>query len=267
MGKTILFDNKKISISIEGEGPSVVLLHGYLESKEIWEETAQFLKKNFKVIAVDLPGHGETEVFSEVHTMELMADIVHYSLNIEGIHKFVLLGHSMGGYVSLAYAEKYPEKLLGLGLIHSSPYADTEEKKDNRIREIDLIKKGKKDMIFSLSIPNLYANDNHVSMKNRIDFSMKIAMQTSVEGICAALEGMKQRPERLNVIKNINKPVLMIIGEKDNLIPSGILIQLAEEHENIKEVVFLKSGHMSFFEEKQKFLFETEKFINFILSI
>jgi pimeloyl-ACP methyl ester carboxylesterase len=196
--------------------------------------------------------------------MDFMAETVHYCLKHEMINNIILLGHSMGGYVSLAFAEKYPEMLSGLGLIHSAPFSDTDEKKEIRTRETELIKSGKKNVIFALSIPNLYACHNQESFKNSIDISMKIAMKTADQGIIAALKGMKIKPDRSNVINNLKIPVFMMIGTHDNLIPAEKLIAFAEENKNIQKIIMSNSGHMSFFEEKEQFLKKIKKFITFI---
>lgn len=264
MKKFIRFQNKKISYSIEGDGETIVLLHGYLESKEIWEETVQFLKNKFKIITIDLPGHGETDVFSDTHSMDFMAETVMYCLKTENINRIGLLGHSMGGYVSLAFAEKYPEMLSGLVLIHSHPFSDNAEKKLLREKESELIKSGKKNLILSAAIPNLYANKNQGNYKSSIERSMKIAMKTPDSGIIAALKGMKSRPDRSKIIREAAFPVLLMIGLLDNLIPAERLIAFPDENKNLKKTIMTESGHMSFFEEKEQFIKEIEKFITFI---
>lgn len=258
------YKKSQICFTDIGDGHAVVLLHGYLESREIWNEYAEDLSKNNRVICIDLPGHGKTGIFGDVHSMEFMAEVVKTVIDFSEIPHCCLIGHSMGGYVALAFAEKYPELLEGLCLFHSHPNSDNEEKKENRSREIDLIRLGKKEMIFRLSIPNLYATRNQDKMKEKIDFSMNIAMNMSDEGIIAAMEGMKCRPDRNSVLKNAAIPVMMLIGENDNLIPAAMLKDIARANPRIQCVLLEESGHMGFFEEPVKALTAIKKFLTFI---
>ena len=121
---------------------TVVLLHGYLESMLVWEEFIPLIYKSVRVVALDIPGHGISEVKGEVHTMDYLADVVASALKVLGIEKAYLVGHSMGGYVALAVCERHPQAVAGVVLLHSTPNADSEEKKKNREREISLVKSG-----------------------------------------------------------------------------------------------------------------------------
>ena len=141
------YNNSKIRYKDQGNGKPIVLLHGYLESLDIWHNFAEKLAGKYRVISLDIPGHGSSDVIAETHTMDLMADIVHSLLSHQEINKCLLVGHSMGGYVTLAFADKYMDRLDGFILFHSSPFPDTDDKKDQRNREKALIREGKK--IFS----------------------------------------------------------------------------------------------------------------------
>ena len=122
----------------------VVLLHGYLESMLVWEEFIPLIYKSVRVITLDLPGHGISEVKGSVHTMDYLADVVSAALKALGIESAYIVGHSMGGYVALALCERHPEQVAGVVLLHSTPNPDSEEKRKNREREIALVKSGKK---------------------------------------------------------------------------------------------------------------------------
>ncbi|MFI3261744.1 MAG: alpha/beta fold hydrolase [Rikenellaceae bacterium] len=124
----------------------ILLLHGYMESIDVWDELFDYLKKDYRVIAYDLPGHGISEIKSEVHTMDYLAECGMHILKDLGIEKCNIVGHSMGGYVALAFAQNYPEMCESITLLHSSPFADSEQRKKDRQKEIDLIKAGKKEM-------------------------------------------------------------------------------------------------------------------------
>ncbi|HBS85609.1 MAG: hypothetical protein A2W91_14400 [Bacteroidetes bacterium GWF2_38_335] len=261
MDNFINHDGTKVFFSDNGNGKPVVFLHGYLESKEIWNDLITSLKNRFRIIAIDLPGHGKTGVFSDVHTMDFMAEIVKKVLNHLKIQSCYITGHSMGGYVALAFAEKYSEMISGLCLFHSHPFSDGADKKESRLKEVELIENGKKDLIYKVSIPNLYADENLEKLKDKLQFSMNTAFATPAEGVTAALKGMRARRDKSEVLYKLRNKSFLIIGKKDNLIPCEKLIDLAEKH-NLEHALLENSGHMGFFEEPA----ETLRIMNNILK-
>lgn len=247
MQKTILFKNGKVNFSDTGKGRTVVLLHGFLGSHKIWENTISNLSKSYRVIAIDLPGHGNTECFGYVHSMELMAKSVKAVMDSLRLKKYVIIGHSMGGYIGLAFAELFPDNLKGLCLFHSSAYSDTEDKKRDRTRSIKVVKANHK--IYTTEvIKNLFASKNSKYLKKEIAFAQKIASTVSKQSIIASLEGMKDRPNRDLILGLASYPVMMIVGELDNVLPYQ---QLLEQSELIKQkhLLYLEyDGHMGFLE-------------------
>ena len=133
-GKT-KYKGKNIYYKSQGKGQAIVLLHGFMEDKSMWEKIARVLSSSFNVITVDLPGHGRSECVSDIHTMDMMAVAVNKVLRELEVKHCVMIGHSMGGYVTLAYARKYPGKIRGMGLFHSHAADDTPEQKPNRNRD------------------------------------------------------------------------------------------------------------------------------------
>ena len=254
------FNNKNIHFQSSGSGQAIVLLHGFLESSKIWAFFAEKLSNKFQVITIDLPGFGLTDNFSEIHTMELMADTVKAVLDHLKIERCVMAGHSMGGYVSLAFAEKYPKILSGLCLFNSQAAADSEEAKINRDRIIKIIQKNSSVFINEF-IPDLFAESNKAKYKDQIERLKLDAAETSKEGIIAALRGMKDRPDSLSLLKSFNKPILFISGKKDKRIPSEtILNQAALPHHS--EVLLLEGiGHMGYIEAKDKTLMVLRDFV------
>jgi len=246
-------DNMNLSYNVLGKGKTIILLHGYLESKEIWGDFAEDLAKSFQVIVPDLPGHGNSVLSDGSLSVEKMAESVKSILDKENIDKCVLVGHSMGGYVALAFLDLFPKMLNGLSIFHSSPYADTEEKKQNRDREINVIRQGKKAQVYTAHFPNTFAKENVEIFADEIEKCKERAKSMSDEGIIAALEAMKNRPDRSILLKNTKIPVQYIIGEKDNFIPMEILSKLALP-DNSEVVVLEKSGHMGFIEERKNAL-------------
>src|SRR5688572_10399341 len=135
------FRKIKVRYSDAGKGRVIVLLHGFLGSHEIWTEFSKKLSKRFRIIAIDLPGHGDTPSIGYYHSMEMLAQCVKAVLDKVGVRRYILVGHSMGGYVALTFAELYPENICGLCLFNSTSYADSEEKKKERDIVIRLVKK------------------------------------------------------------------------------------------------------------------------------
>ena len=247
------FNYKGISYLKTGSGNTIVLLHGYLESKEIWEDFAGDLAGKFKLIIPDLPGHGKSKLPAGGLTVDKMADAVKEVLDFENIEKCFLVGHSMGGYAALAFLDLFPERLSALSLFHSSPYADTDEKRINRDREINIIRQGKKAQVYTAHFPKTFAKENADKFAGEIKKMNERAKNMNDEGIIAALEAMKARPDRSSLLKNTNVPMQYIIGEKDNFIPMSILEKL-KLPENSELVVLENSGHMGFIEEKENSL-------------
>ncbi|MFO0356846.1 MAG: alpha/beta fold hydrolase [Sphingobacteriaceae bacterium] len=260
MIKTTQFKKATVTFSDQGKGRVVVLLHGYLGSKEIWQSTIQNLAKSYRVIAIDLPGHGATPNIGYVHSMELMAKCVKKVMDDLRLKKYVIIGHSMGGYAALAFAELFPENLKGLCLFHSTALADSEEKKKDRNRAIKLVKADKR-VYTKSTIQNLFATKNIKYLKDEVAFATKIALATSKQGAVAALEGMKDRPNRDIILGLVEYPVMMVIGEHDNILPYQSLMEQANTIKN-KHVLFLEhDGHMGFLESPRSVNKAIRKFL------
>lgn len=247
MLKTAPFKQGTIYFSDTGKGRVVVLLHGFLGSHMLWKQTIANLSASYRVIAIDLPGHGFTACFGYVHTMDLMAKSVKAVMDELKLKKYVIIGHSMGGYVSLAFADLYPDHLKGLCLYHSSAYADSEEKKRDRSRSVNLVKANAKTYTREV-VKQLFATKNIKHLKEEIAFAQKIAATVSKQAIIASLEGMKDRPNRDVILGMVHYPVMMVVGELDNVLPYQQLLEQSELIQN-KQMLYLEhDGHMGFLE-------------------
>lgn len=244
----------------QGKGNNVILLHGYLESIETFETFAKDLSRLARVVTIDLPGHGKSNFKNGSVTLEEMAEAVHDLVEHLQLKKINIIGHSMGGYVALAYADMFTETLESFCLFHSTPNPDTEEKKTNRQKEIELVKKGKKELICRSSIPNTFSNRNLKKYAHEIERITKIACETPDEGIIAALEAMMNRPDRNHVVKQLDMPKVSIIGKEDNFIPFQVAGKIAKEN-NLTPFVLQTSGHMGFIEQRQECLREIFRII------
>lgn len=229
----------------------VVLLHGYLESMLVWEDFIPYLYKEVRVITLDLPGHGISVVTGEIHTMDFLADTIADALKALGIEKCTLVGHSMGGYVALAFCERHPEMLNGLVLFSSTPNPDTPEKAENRRREIALVKAGKKDMLARVAPAAGFAEQNRTRMRDYIEDLTEQVFITEDEGIVALLNGMIARRDQNEMLRRSPVPQLFILGKKDNYIPPEAAEKIIAEHPQAKVVWLENSGHMGFLEEPE----------------
>lgn len=245
--KTTNFKNTKISYTDQGKGTAVVLLHGFLENQSMWKAFIPELVKKHRIITIDLLGHGETECLSYVHTMEDQADMVQHVLHELKIRKAVLIGHSMGGYVALAFAELYPDNVKGIVLQNSTSRADSDERKANRDRAIIAVKQNYSAFI-RMSIANLFSEDNRERLAASIEEVKLEALKTPLQGIVAALEGMKIRKDREVILHFASYPIALLIGKKDPV------LAYAENIEQIKgtavKLFTFNDGHMSHIENK-----------------
>jgi pimeloyl-ACP methyl ester carboxylesterase len=254
------FKHGKIAYTIKGKGRAVVLLHGFLGSSQTWEQTAAALSKNFKVICIDLPGHGKSECFGYVHSMELMAQSVKAVMDSLRLKKYAIIGHSMGGYTGLAFAEMYPDFLRGLCLFHSTSYADTEQKQKDRSRAIKIVKQNQ-DIYVKATIDNLFNTKKLKYLKKEITLTQRIAKKTSKQGIIAALEGMKNRASRDVVLHFAEYPIMFIVGKYDNILPMQSLLNQAEITKHKHVLLLENTGHMGFLEEPELCVKQLKRFI------
>jgi pimeloyl-ACP methyl ester carboxylesterase len=245
--KQFIYKNTKINYSDSGEGNTIVLLHGYLENISMWDFCISEMTKNNRVIAIDLLGHGKSECLGYIHTMEDQADMVFALLKELKIKKASFIGHSMGGYIALAFAEIYPKNLKSLVLMNSTSYEDSLERKVNRDRAIKMVKKDYTSFV-RLSIANLFSEENRNKLTSEIEAVKTEALKTPLQGIIAALEGMKVRKERQMVLQSLKIPTLLILSKKDPVL---------DYEENKKQIIStnielasLPDGHMSHIENK-----------------
>ncbi|MFO7617561.1 MAG: alpha/beta hydrolase [Bacteroidales bacterium] len=241
-----------VAYQVKGSGLPLVFLHGYLESSEIWKEFTPGFTNRCRVFTIDLPGHGLTAPAGEASTMELMAGAVLAVLDHHGIDRALVVGHSMGGYTALAILEHHPERMLGLALLHSHPFADTEAVVEKRRREMDIVAKGYKHLLVSQNIPNMFAEETLPLFARELRMTRRIAGHTSAEGIIAAIRGLMARPDRSRVLAETRVPCLNIIGKHDKYIDFTQVSLRTELPAGSERLVLEHAGHMGFFEEKAR---------------
>jgi len=245
----IIYKNTKISYSDTGKGNAIVLLHGFLENQTMWQDLVPELNKKHRVITIDLLGHGESDCLGYVHSMEENAEVVKAVLSKLRIRKAIFIGHSMGGYVALAFAEMFPVMVKGLVLLNSTSKGDSDERKANRDRAIKAVKKEYTTFV-RLSIANLFSEENREKMIAEIEKVKLEALKTPLQGIVASLEGMKIRKDRENIISSATFPIVLILGKKDPVLNYEDNLKQIEDAK-VKLVTF-PDGHMSHIENKNE---------------
>lgn len=250
MDETMLyttFKKKDLHYTDKGKGDTIVLLHGFTEDLRIWKHFSTRLSRNFRVVCIDLPGHGKSECIAETHSMDMLADSVSAVLKKLKIKKCLLIGHSMGGYVTLAFASKYSRMLKGFGLFHSHCFADSPEDKKNRARTIEVVKKDRFGFL-SLFIPGLFPDEVRKKFQKEIEFLMWCAREIPREGIIAALKGMRDRKNQTALLKSTKLPVLFILGLKDSKAPVSRLWEMISLPAVSETLILRDCGHMGYIE-------------------
>jgi pimeloyl-ACP methyl ester carboxylesterase len=248
------FENMRIAYSQKGSGNVVVLIHGFGEDSNVWQGVEAVLQTNFKVISIDLPGSGQSVIKTDVlrkenlSSMDYYADIVFALLQNLTINNCVMLGHSMGGYITLSFAEKYPNLLKGFGLVHSTAYADSDEKKTNRQRGIAMMDEYGSHAFLKTTIPNLFSNAFKLTNSITIDALINTSKSIDVIALKNYYKAMMNRLDKTAVLKSSKQPVLFIIGTDDVAVP--IKDSLAQTHlPNCTYIHVLENtGHMSMIE-------------------
>ncbi|MEI7980051.1 MAG: alpha/beta hydrolase [Bacteroidota bacterium] len=249
----IKFQNKSICFTDDGKGKPIVLLHGFTESSRMWKNLAVSLSKKYRVVCIDLPGHGKSECINGVHTMDLMAEVVFMVLKKLRIGKCLMAGHSMGGYVTLAFAVKHPQMLKGFTLFHSHCFSDTPGEQENRKRTIELVKQDKFGFLAQF-IPELFPVEVHKKFAKPIEKLIRQSARMSKEGITAALEGMKVRQDQSELLKTTKVPVLFIIGLKDPKAPMERLWEMITLPARSEVLILRQCGHMGYIEAPEETL-------------
>lgn len=248
MYKEFLYQSKKIFYRITGSGKPVLLVHGFGEDGSIWNAQAEYLKDKFSLIIPDLPGSGKSEMIDDM-SMEGMAEVIHAIIHEEDIEACPVIGHSMGGYITLALAEKYWNHLSAFGLFHSTAYPDTEEKKANRRKGIAFVQQHGAFEFLKASIPNLFSPQSKDEMPESIGQFIAQQHNFSAQAIVSYYEAMMQRPDRTEQLRKAAVPVLFIMGKYDNAVPFADSLKQCHLPEKSYIHILQNSGHMGMMEE------------------
>jgi len=235
---------------------TLVLLHGHGVDDRIWEDLDASLNDHFTIVRPNI------SLFTFCQSIEEYAIELHRFLTNANIQKCTLIGHSMGGYIALAFAEKYPEMLEGFGLFHSTAYADDEAKKHQRNQTIDLLKNHGTEAFVKHSAPNLYGDRFKELYPEKINKHIQDFGKLPAQALIAGINAMRDRPDRTAVLASMPFPVLFIIGMRDNLIPFESCIALSEYPKQSYPFILAEAGHMGMVERPDA----TSRMINWYLD-
>ena len=256
----VIYNNSKVAYREAGQGDCLVLLHGFCEDSTMWANFVSLLSKKYFILTIDLSGFGKSDLL-KAHSIEAMSEAVYAVVKNSGVDSCVLTGHSMGGYVALAFAEKNIDKIKGFCLMNSTSLADDTERKKLRIRANKLVQKNFKSMV-QLSFTNLFSEQSRITYQDEMKAALNDALKTPVQGYIACQEGMIIRPNREPVLQQLSCKKLLILGRRDPVL--DLEISLKEAKTNKLETILFDDGHMSHIENKNELTATLKKFISSI---
>lgn len=230
--------------TLTGQGPDVVLLHGFTESQAVFDGIKPYLS-GCRLLCPDLPGHGHTTIAPHYQTIDDYAGWLHELLDLLGMENPIVIGHSLGGYVALAYARHRP--VAGLGLWHSTALPDSPERRVNRDRGRDFVLEHGVGRYISGLIPQLFPTDTD----GHIQQVLTLARQTSQQGIVQTLAAMRDRPDCTAVLQRLQVPVLLLHGLRDRIIPLDDVLAQARLPRRAMYVGLAEVAHMGMYEDPQ----------------
>ncbi|MEX2597294.1 MAG: alpha/beta hydrolase [Salibacteraceae bacterium] len=246
----VKFKGVKLHFTDQGKGRAIIFLHGFLENCSMWKKIVPELQNRYRVVCIDLPGHGKSECIGYVHTMDEMAEAVFKVVRTLKLRKVTMIGHSMGGYVALAFAERFPDNVKSLVLYQSTAKADSDERKNNRNRAIELVKQNHKSFVRK-AVPQLFRPVNRKKFKTEMDWAKNEALSTPVQGIIAALGGMRDRPNREILLKFPPYSIHIVAADKDPIIAYNDMVELASISDQVRLHTIKGCGHMSYIENPE----------------
>jgi len=258
MQKSIIFNGCQIFYNIIGNGPDLMLIHGFTEHPGIWDGFVTELQHQFRIITPALPAHGGSDFPAQGLTMEFVADCLYEILKKEKITQTAIAGHSMGGYAMLYFAEKYPQLCRNICLFHSTARADTPEIRTTRDRTIEIIRNNHAGFLHSF-IPDLFAPENREALETQINELIVEAQNIHPDGLVACMEAMKERQGSIELLAMTNIPVGFVTGKQDSRVPFEAVLAQAALPKNSHMLILDECGHMGYLEKPD----ETLRFIRY----
>ncbi len=251
---TIVYQGIQLHYRKLGVGAATLLIHGFGEDGNVFNQAIKHLPEQGMLLIPDLPGSGESEIWPaaepNLNDFALALDAI---LEKEGIEKCSVMGHSMGGYIALAFAEQFPEKMVALGLLHSTAYADSAERIQKRAQAIEFIEREGAAAFLRISLPGLFAPAFREQRKEVIDALFTSIKKVSGSTLIQYYRAMIQRPDRSKLLEAAPYPVMFIIGQEDEIVRAANTLQLANITANAYIHVLNNVGHMSMLEAPESF--------------
>jgi len=249
MQKKLVFRGESLSYELKGSGLPVMLLHGFTEDRRIWNPLLTGMENKYLWILPDLPGSGQSTLNNHLVQLTDFADLIPHIMDQENIKEMVLIGHSMGGYISLAFTQKFPEKVKALGLFHSTSYADSKEKKEARDRNMTFINKNGTLPFLNQAIPALFSEQYKASYPEEIKQLIRRYANFTPDSLVQYLEAMKQRPDTKELLESLTKPMLFIMGVEDKSVPLQDILEQCHLPRISYIHILTRSAHMGMIEE------------------
>jgi len=244
-------DGYRIYTRVEGEGKPILLLHSYWGSHLLFDHLASVFSVKRRVIRIDLPGHGYSAIPPLNYTFEEFAVVLNELLIMLGVsEKISIVGHSMGGYLAMAFAAKYPDRIASLVLMHSPTKSADIQSIKLRTREGLLLQKGKKDLLLQVTIPSNFAPENLGSMAGALDLLNQTSNQVTVEGALRSIYAINHRINYLGKLQTAQFSILVVIGKYDNVYGAEEQLNDALQISNAEVLMLQHSGHLGFLEEE-----------------
>lgn len=255
-------NNYSMAVDVRGEGIPVVFVHGFPLDRKLWKPQLNGLSDLFQVIAPDLRGHGDSEAPPLPYSMEVYASDLNsllYSLGIK--EKIVLCGLSMGGYVCFEFYRQYPNRIAGLVLTATRAGADSEEAREKRDQTLTVARSQGISTVVEGMLPKLFSDQNYEQKPELVQFVREMMLNISIEGLEGDLVAMKERPDSSPLLPKLNMPVLVIHGEKDQIMPVHEAEMMARTIPNARFEMFAESGHLPNLEQPVLFNHFLHKFL------
>ncbi len=248
--RSIIYQSKKIAYDITGRGRPVMLIHGFGEDRDVWKYQAIHLQDHNLLIIPDIPGSGGSEFNPNLETINAYAEALLAVLDAENIAVCGMIGHSMGGYICLALAEKYPERFNCLAMVHSSAFADNEEKIAARRKSIAFIEANGSLAFLKTSTPNLFSEAWKKANPSAVEGLIQRGASFLPEALIQYYNAMISRPDSIPILEKWPKPVLFLIGKYDLAIPFEASMKQCHLAAESHVFILKQSGHMGMWEER-----------------
>lgn len=260
--KKLKVNSNEIAYKDMGEGEPIVFLHGFCGSMSYWDKVAPELSKEYRVILIDLRGHGASSSTTYPFTIDDLAKDIKEVLEVLKVGQVHLFGHSLGGYITLSLVEHYPEKVKGYGLVHSTAYPDSDEAKSGRVTAANNIEKDGIEPFIEGLIPKLFSDQSLVTLTDEVEKAKQVGYYTDPKAAQQTLLAMKARPDRNELLTKKVIPLLLIAGSDDKIIPVDRTFSAEADH--IHSNVIHEAGHMSMYEKPNEFIRIIREFIEIV---